>query len=434
MKLAVVGTGYVGLTLTCLADFGHEIVLIDKMEDKISMINKGMSPIFEPGLEDILKKNVKNGKITATKDYKKIEDCDVVFVCVGTPSNADGSIDLSQVKQVASDIGKNIGKKYKVIAVKSTVLPGTVKNVVMPILEKTSGKNAGKDFGVCMNPEFLKEGTGVHDFLNPDKIVIGASDDNSYQYLERVYESFDKKIPRVRTDLTTAEAIKYVQNAALAMKISFINEIANICEKFNVDVYEVAKAIGIDDRIGSKFLNAGIGFGGSCFPKDVKALLNAAKSSGVDAKILESIIKTNEKQPYRMIELAKQSIGDLKNKKIAILGLSFKPDTDDMREAPSIQIIKYLVEHESKVKVYDPKAMDNAKKIFEDAVEYCSSKEDCLKGTDLCMILTEWDEFKKMDPSLVKSPIIDGRRTLNPQTVKKHGLVYKGIGWKENFR
>ena len=433
MKIAIVGTGYVGLTLSCLADFGHEIILIDCVEEKVNLINNGRLPIYEAGLKKIIKENLKRNRLKATTSYNVIKDSDIIFICVGTPSKEDGSIDLSQIENASASIGEQLkDNKYRVVVVKSTILPRTTKNIIIPILEEYSQKKVGKDFGICVNPEFLREGTSVHDFLNPDKIVIGCYDKKSYSFLERVYAHFDKRIPRIMVDLTTAEMIKYVQNAALATRISFINEIANICEKYEVDVYDVAYAIGLDPRIGPKFLRAGCGFGGSCLPKDVKALLASSTAAGVKPLLLKNVLKVNETQPYRMIELAKKTIGDLKNKKIAVLGLAFKPNTDDMRDAPSVVIIRNLLEHGAKVKVYDPKAMENAKKIFGNSIEYCRSKEDCIKDSDLCFLVTEWDEFRNLDLSSVKCPIVDGRRVLDPQKAKQYGICYKGIGWKGN--
>lgn len=434
MKVAVIGSGYVGLTLVCLAKFGHEIIVVGRTKSKIDLINRGLSPIYEPGLEEFLKENTNAGKVRATMDYNEIENSDVIFICVGTPSNENGSIDLTQVRTVSEEIGKHIGKskKYQVIVVKSTVAPKTTKDVVLPILEQTSGLNAGIGFGLAMNPEFLREGSGVHDFLNPDKIVIGAFDQKSFNILEELYNEFDKRIPRVKVDPTTAEMIKYAQNSILATKISFINEIANICEKINVDVHEVAHAIGLDSRIGEKFLNAGIGFGGSCFPKDVKALIAVSDSLGVDSSLLKSVISVNEKQPYRLIELAKKTIGSLKDKKVAVLGLAFKADTDDMRESRAIPVVQSLLEHGSKVSVYDPQAMKNAKEIFSDSVVFFPSKEECVKDADVCMILTEWKEFENLDLTSINCPIIDGRRLISPRKAIEFGIVYRGIGWKDN--
>lgn len=434
MKVAVIGSGYVGLTLVCLAKFGHKITIVDKIQSRVDIINNGISPIYEPGLEEILKENVKTGMVKATIDYTEIEDSDVVFVCVGTPSKEDGSIDLSQIETASRQIGQHLGKSknYQVVVVKSTVVPKTTIKTVLPILEESSGLKAGVDFGVAMTPEFLREGSGVYDFINPDKIVIGTSDKKSLSILSQLYESFDSKIPRIYTDQTTAEMIKYAQNSMLASRISFMNEIANICEKFNVDVSEVAYAIGLDSRIGPKFLNAGIGFGGSCFPKDVKALIAASKSVGVKPNLLESIISVNENQPHRLIEIAKRTLGDLKNKKIAVLGLAFKSDTDDMRESRAIPVIETLLKEGSIVSVYDPKAMENAKKIFEGNILYSASKEDCVKNVDACMVLTEWKEFRDLELSSMKCPVIEGRRVMDPNKVIEAGLNYKSIGWKYN--
>ncbi len=434
MNIGVVGgTGYVGITLACLADFGHDVVLVGRTKKKVDLINKGVSPIYELGLEKILKMNVESGKVHATTDYKDIGDADVIFICVGTPSREDGSINLSDIKEASSQVARCLSKeKYHVIVVKSTVVPGTTIHEIKPVLEKHSDKKCGQDFSLCMNPEFLREGVAVEDFLNPDKIVIGCYDDKSYSVVERVYEGFDKKIPRIKTNLTTAEMIKYVQNSFLAVKISFINQMANLSERYDepVDVYEVAHAIGLDPRIGPHFLRAGIGFGGSCFPKDVRALIAQGKELGYNLTILEEIMRVNEKQPYRVIELIKEVLGDLENKTIAVLGLAFKSDTDDMRESPTIPIIKTLVKDGAKIKAYDPQAEENTKKIFGDSIEYCSSPDECINGADVCLFLTEWKEFKNLNLSKIKCPIVDGKRVLDPNEVKKHGLVYRGIGWK----
>ncbi len=435
MKVSIIGTGYVGITVACLADFGHNVVLIDNIKEKVDSVNKGISPIYEPGLDDVLKRNLSAGRLHATTDYSEVADSDVVFICVGTPSNKDGSINLSQVEECSRQIAEQIkiSEKYKVIVVKSTVVPGTTKKIVLPVLEKFSDKKAGNDFGLGMNPEFLREGSGVYDFLNPDKIVIGGIDEKSISVLSDLYGDFEKNIVRFTTDVTTAEMIKYAQNSALASRISFINEMANICEKFSVDIHDVSNAIGLDARIGPKFLNAGIGFGGSCFPKDVSALISAAESAGLNPIILKSIMEINEQQPLRMIELAKDTLGDLQNKTIAVLGLAFKSDTDDMRESRAIPVIDNLLKHGASVKAYDPQAIVNARKIFGDKIEYSNSAKDCLQNADLCMVVTEWDEFKNLDLSLLKCPVIDGRRVLDNIKVKERGIIYKGIGHKENF-
>ncbi len=434
MKICIIGTGYVGLTAVCFADFGHRVVLVGRALDKIDLINRGVSPIYEPGLDEILKRNVDNGRIFATNDYSEVKDSDAVFLCVGTPSNPDGSIDLSQIKEASRSIGEQLKNtdKYIVVVVKSTVVPKTTKYVVLPILEESSGKKAGRDFGVCMNPEFLREGSGVNDFLYPDKIVIGSLDEKSRTALDELYRPFDSKVHRIYTELSTAEMIKYAQNSALAARISFINEIANICEKFEVDVRDVAHAVGLDSRIGPKFLDSGIGFGGSCFPKDVKALFSAARSSGIESPMLKTTLEINDKQPYRLVELAKNVLGNLDGKTIGVMGLAFKDNTDDMREAPSIKIINSLLESGAKVKAYDPKATENARVVFNNSIEYCSSAEECLQNIDLCMFVTEWDEFRKIDMSKIKSPVVDGRRIIDPKSAEERGLIYKGIGWKNN--
>lgn len=363
-----------------------------------------------------------------------MRDSDVVFIAVGTPSREDGSIDLSQMESACVSLGEQLKetKKFVTVVVKSTVIPGTTKNFVGPILEKTSEKKVGKDFGLGMNPEFLREGTAIYDFLNPDKIVVGINDSKTKEVLEKLY-SWTDKVPIIFTNTNTAEMIKYAQNSMLASRISFMNEVANICEKFDVDVKEVAHAIGLDSRIGPKFLNAGIGFGGSCFPKDVKALIATAKSVGVEPKLLEATIEINEKQPHRIVDLAKRAIGDLRGKKISVLGLAFKPDTDDMREARSIPIIQSLVEHGAVIKAYDPYSAENAKTIFGNSIKYSKSKEECIKDADIVMILTEWDEFKNIDLEKINVPIIDGRRIVDKQKALELGTRYKGIGWSGNF-
>jgi len=435
MDIVVIGTGYVGITAVCLADYGHKVTMLGRKKEKAEMINRGESPIYEPGLDEVLQRNIRAGRLSATTDYSVVKDADVVFICVGTPSNDDGSIDLSSVKECTTSIAEQLKEsaKYKVIVVKSTVLPKTTKDFVVPLLEKHSGKKAGKDFGVCMNPEFLREGCGVYDFVNPDKIVIGGIDEKSQKTLTELYSGLDQKIPRIYTDVSTAEMIKYANNAALATRISFVNEMANICEQYGTDIYEIARAIGIDSRIGPKFLNAGAGFGGSCFPKDVKAIISGAKSVGIKPVLLESVMEVNDNQPHRMVDLAEKTIGDLTDKKISILGLAFKPDTDDMRYARVVPVIQSLLQKHAKIKAYDPKAMETAREIFDNMITFCDSIDSCVIDSDLVMIMTEWNEFKKMDLTKIKVPIVDGRRALDPEKVQQHGIVYRGIGWKNNF-
>lgn len=438
-NISVIGMGYVGLcTAVGFAGKGARIVAVDKDIQKVDSINKGIAPFHEPQLEEALSKAIQQGKIKSTIDVEKaILETDVTFVTVGTPSKSDGSIDLRQVQEAAAEIGKALNKKegYHLVVVKSTVLPGTTENLVKPILEKQSNKRCGSDFGLCMNPEFLREGSAIYDTLHPDRIIIGEWDEKSGDTLEKLYTLFYKqqKIPLIRTNLPTAELIKYANNAFLATKISYINTIANICEKIpETDVEKVAEGIGLDNRINPRFLRAGLGYGGACFPKDVKALIALAKQQKIEATMLEAVQKVNNSQAKHAVELAKKEVGVLKNKKIAILGLSFKPDTNDMREAKSIQIINMLLDEGANVSAYDPVAVPNAKAIFKKRISYATSALDCLKDADCAVVVTEWNEFKDLKPedftTSMKQPIvIDGRKIYNPETFTKK-LKYKAIG------
>jgi len=435
MKICVLGSGYVGLvTGICFAERGHEVYCIDINPKKVNLINKGNSPIFEPDLDELLKKNIKKGTLKAflAKDFyaKKIHT-DVSFICVPTPSNKDGSINLKFIKKASEDLGLYIKslKDYHIVTMKSTVIPGTTGDIARPILEKYSGKKAGQDFGLCMNPEFLREGSAIEDFLNTSKIVIGSIDKKSGDLLKKIYEPWDEKIPRIRTNLRTAEMIKYAQNAFLATKISFINEIANICQRSGVDANDVAYVIGLDSRINPKFLRFGVGYGGSCFPKDVKALIAASKKSGYDPKLLKTVENVNKKQPIEALKMA----DELNGKTVSILGLAFKPNTDDIREAPSIKLIRELKKHNTKIKAYDPQATENMKKILPD-ITYTDSPLECLRDSDICFVLTEWKEIKELEPkdflNLMKTPIvIDGRRVFDPEKMKQLGFIYKAIGY-----
>jgi len=435
MKVCILGSGYVGIvTGTCFAEKGHEIYCLDIDPKKVDLINRGLSPIFEPGLDELLKKNVEKGTLKAfvAKDFyaKKIHT-DISFICVPTPSNKNGSINLKFIKKTSKDLGYYIKsmKDYHVVVIKSTVVPGTTGDVASPILEKYSSKKAGLGFGLCMNPEFLREGSAVEDFLNTDKIVIGSIDKKSGDLLEKIYESWNQKIPRIRTNLRTAEMIKYAQNAFLATKISFINEIANICQRNGVDTNDVAYSIGLDPRINPKFLKFGVGYGGSCFPKDVKALIAAAEKSGYNPKLLKAVENVNKKQPLEALKMA----DGLSGKTVSILGLAFKPGTDDIREAPSIKLIAELKKHGTTIKAYDPKATENMKKILPD-ITYTESPLECLKGSDICFVLTEWKEIKELEPKdflgLMRTPVvIDGRRVFDPKKMKQLGFMYKAIGY-----
>lgn len=435
--ISVVGLGYVGtVTSVCSAELGYNVICVDVDKDKIELINEGKSHIFEPEIPELIKKAISQNKLCATTDVQKaVIDSEVTFITVGTPT-VEGSIDLTAIRSASEMIGKGLARKnsYHLVVMKSTVIPGTTERVVIPIIEKSSGKSEGSEFGACVNPEFLREGAAVFDFRNPDRIIIGSNVEKAGDILEQIYKNFDSSI--MRTDIRTAEMIKYANNAFLATKISFINEIANICKEFGVDVNKVAEGIGLDFRISPHFLRAGAGFGGSCFPKDVQALISASENVGYNPILLTSVLEVNRNQPLKMIELAKQVLESLNGKNIAVLGLSFKPNTDDMREAPSLKIIPALIDEKANVTVYDPEAMGNAKKIFGDKINYASNAMDALKEADCLLIVTEWDEFKNLPiaeiKSLMRNPfIVDGRRIFDPEAVMAAGLKYKGIGWKD---
>jgi len=423
MRISIVGSGYVGLvTGIGFAELGNEVIFVDIDRAKIESINSLKPPIYEAGLEELMKKN--SGKFYATDDYlKAIANSEITFICVGTPSKDDGSIDLRYIESASKEIGKALANKddFHVVVVKSTVVPGTTEGVVKPIIEKESGKRAFEDFGLAMNPEFLREGNAVHDFFNPDRIVVGVKDDKTRSILEELYSSFG--CPKMSTDIKTAEMIKYTANAFLATKISFANEIGNICKKLGIDVYEVFRGVGLDHRINPAFFRAGIGFGGSCFPKDVKALIRRAEELGEEPKILKAVIEVNERQPLKLIELLKKHVPDLANRKIGVLGLAFKPDTDDVRESRAVPIVEALLKEGAEVIAYDPKAMDNFAKMFPQ-IEYANSAEDVIAKSDAVLIVTEWKEFEKLDYS--GKIVIDGRRI---EKAMKEARIYEGVCW-----
>jgi len=418
MKISIFGAGYVGLvTGACLADCGNEIIFVDIDSKKLDLINSGKSPIYESGLDNLLKKNKK--KLQTTTDHEfAINNSEITFICVGTPSKEDGSIDLSYIEKVCNNIGSSLKKKnWHLVVVKSTVVPGTTKDFVIPILEKKSGKKAGVDFGVAMNPEFLREGKAVQDFITPDRIVVGTHDEKSKIILQKLYENFN--CPKIFTNLSEAEMIKYASNAFLATKISFINEIGNICKKLGINTYTVAEGMGYDKRIGRGFLDSGVGWGGSCFPKDVKALIAKAKEVGEKPRILDEVVKVNDLQPLKLNKILKQHISNLEGKEIGVLGLAFKKETDDIRESRAIPIIEQLIKEKAVVKAYDPKAMDNFKKLFP-KIKYGTPEE--VLDSDAVLILTDWDEFKDLNYS--GKLVIDGRGI---KEAKKG--IYEGICW-----
>ncbi|MFA4662864.1 UDP-glucose dehydrogenase family protein [Pyrococcus kukulkanii] len=427
MKISIIGSGYVGVvTGIGFAKLGNEVIFVDIEERKIELINQGTPPIYEEGLKDLM--NELRGRYYATRDYEEaILNSDVTFICVGTPSLKDGSIDLSYVKSAAENIGKVLKKKdeYHVVVVKSTVLPGTTEGIVRPILERYSGKRAFKDFGLAMNPEFLREGVALRDFLNPDRIVIGVQDERTRKVLEELYAPIDA--PKLIVDIKTAEMIKYASNAFLATKISFANEIGNICKKLGIDSWKVFEGVGLDHRISPHFFRSGIGFGGSCFPKDLKALISKAREIGEEPLILEAVLKVNERQPLKLIELIKKHVPELRGKTVGVLGLAFKPNTDDVRETRAYVVIKKLLEEDAIVIAYDPRAMENFRHLYPDVgtkVNYAQSAREVLEATNIILILTEWEEFEKLDYS--GKIVIDGRRI---RAAEKTAKVYEGVCW-----
>ncbi|MDW7732461.1 MAG: UDP-glucose/GDP-mannose dehydrogenase family protein [Methanolobus sp.] len=431
MKVSIIGSGYVGsVSAACFAELGHEIICIDIDDEKVKMINSGRAPIWEEGLDDLLAKYSQKTLI-ATSDYDyAVQNSDASFICVGTPSGEDGSIDLAIVKAASASLGKAIAKKehYHVVVVKSTVVPETTEKVVLPIVEEHSGKKAGRDFGVVMNPEFLREGKAVYDFMNPDKIVVGAIDERSGFVVSELYRGLDCEV--THTNPRTAEMIKYVNNSFLATKISFANEVGNICKQLGIDTYEVMDAVGTDFRVERRFLNCGAGFGGSCFPKDVKAIIGKAKEIGYKPQLLESVVGVNDRQPLKMVELLQGRIGELKGKRIAVLGLAFKNDTDDIRESRSIPVIAELLRQEAEIAAYDPMAGENMKKIFPD-ITYCKYSSEALEEAEGCLIMTEWDEFGKLDKefaAMASRVVIDGRKMIDPKKLGTE-IDYEGICW-----
>jgi UDPglucose 6-dehydrogenase len=441
-KISIIGVGYVGLcTAVGFASKGYNVLASDIDGAKIDKINKGIPPFHEPGLQEKLSECIAKGNLMGIvgETDRAVLETDLTFVAVGTPSRSDGSIDLQYIESAAISIGKAIKQKdaYNVIIIKSTVIPGTTQDIVKPALERESRKKCGVDFGLCMNPEFLRQGSAFEDTVHPDRVVLGSFDKQSGDKVENLYKDFYSGYvpPIVRTTLSTAELIKYASNAMLATKISFINTIANMCEKIpEADVKVVATAMGLDKRIGPLFLDAGLGYGGSCFPKDVKALIACSKTFGYIPELLESTESVNKKQSLKAVEFCKLQLGNLKKKKIAILGLAFKPDTDDMREARVIPIVNALLNEGALVVAYDPVAMPMAKTIFKNKIKYASSAINCLKDANCSILVTEWLEFKKLTPEdfirNMKQPVlIDGRRIYKAEAFeKKMKFVAIGLG------
>lgn len=421
INISVIGTGYVGaVTGTCLAEMGNRVTFVGRNREKLDLLGSGKTPIYEPGLEELLTTNKERIK-TTTDLSSAIKETDITFVCVGTPSRDDGSIDLQQINDVSVTIGKSLAEneKYHTIIVKSTVLPGTTEEFIIPILERESGKKAFIDFGIASNPEFLKEGSAVDDFFHTDRIVIGVNDKKTENVLKNLYSPL--KAPIFSTNIRTSEMVKYASNAFLATKISFANEIGNLCKEAGIDSYEVFQGVGLDSRINPSFFRTGIGFGGSCFPKDVRALIAHAQNLGQEPRVLTAVMRTNDDQPGKMIELLKRHM-DITGKTIGILGLAFKPDSDDVRESRAIPVINMLLQEGAKIKAFDPVAMDNFRPIIP-GINYAQNAEDVL-SSDGVLILTEWKDFENLDYH--GKVIIDGRRI---EKARREAEVYEGVCW-----
>jgi UDPglucose 6-dehydrogenase len=438
MKITIIGAGYVGLVNAVgFAELGNEIMCIEKDSSKLNKLSQGISPIYEPGLTEMLQKHIKQNKIHFTD---KIEDgivfSDIIFLCVGTPQNDDGKADLSQVEEVAKEMAKNM-KSYKLIIEKSTV-PVNTHQWVKTVIKRYARKNI--EFDIASNPEFLKEGSAIRDFMNPDRIVVGLEGERAKQIFKQIYKPFtDKKVPLIITTPAAAELIKHASNSFLATKISYINMVSALCEKVGADINMVAEGMGYDKRIGRDFLKAGIGYGGSCFPKDVKAFIKIAEEHGIDFNLLEEVEKINTTRRIKFVEKVDDILWIIKDKNIAVWGLAFKPNTDDIREAPAIDIVRELEKVGANLRLYDPKANENFKSIFSEKqnLKYFKDKYDALKDADALLIITEWDEFIKADLSRVKENmklpiIIDGRNIFSAKIMKEKGFEYHSIG-REKF-
>lgn len=426
MKVSVSGTGYVGLIQGVgLAKLGHHVVCIDIDRSKVAMINRGIPPIFEQGLDEALKEVIGKSLIAATDIQQAVINSDMTFVCVGTPSSRHGEIKLHQVEKVSEEIGLALKKKgkgeYHVIVIKSTVVPGTTENMIA-LLEKHSGMEFGKDFGMAMNPEFLREGSALDDFFQPDRIVIGSTDAKSREIIKQLYAGF--KCPVLEASFREAEMIKYASNAFLATKISFINEVGNVCKRLGIDTNVVAKGIGLDSRIGPKFLRAGLGYGGSCFPKDVSALVHKAVESGYYPRLLRAALDVNRDQPSKLLYILDNRLGQFAGKRIAILGLTFKENTDDVRESPALTIIKDLIMENAELVLYDPMGMPSVMKIFPH-LHYAESAQDAVKGADAVLLLTEWPQFKDVDYG--NAYVLDGKNVFSEPNGRPAN--YEGICW-----
>lgn len=430
MKIAVIGTGYVGLVSgTCFAETGNDVICVDINEAKIKSMQEGIIPIYEPGLETLFHRNISKNRLTFTTNLKEaVDKSSIIFLALPTPPGEDGSADLSYILGVAEELGKII-TEYKVIVDKSTVPVGTAEKVRLAV-----AKNATCEFDIVSNPEFLREGVAVEDFLKPDRVVIGASTERAAKMMDQLYEPFVRQgNPIIHMNLKSAEMTKYAANTFLATKISFMNEIANLCELTGADADMVRKGIGTDNRIGNRFLFPGLGYGGSCFPKDVQALARTSKELGFDFKILEAVMSVNSRQRKLFLDKIISRFPSLQGMKIAMWGLSFKPNTDDIREAPSLYLIDHLLALGASITVYDPEAMNHVKKIYADKLVYATTEYDALKGADFLVIVTEWSEFRNPDFDILKKDlknkiIFDGRNVFSLSEMQTQGFEYISIG------
>ena len=432
MKIGIIGLGFVGLSFaSVLASKGYSIIGVDTDKEKLEKIKNGIVPFYEPKLQSMLRRSLNVG-LKISSNILAIKKCNLIFVTVGTPQKRNGEIDLTMIKNVTNKIGKLLSKtKHKpIIIIKSTVIPGTTQNVILPILQRISRKNVGKGFGLLTNPEFLRETMAVNDTLHPHVIVLGGNNDIFLKKVRRFYSNLHHSVPIVLTNYSTAEIIKYANNSFLATKISFINQIASICEEIpDANIDDVAKTIGLDPRIGNLFLDAGPGYGGSCLPKDVKAIINFSTKAGINPTLLTAVEKTNKQQINSIIKLIKQNIGKIHGRKIAVLGIAFKPETDDIRDSVSVELVNRLIKLGAKITIHDPKAIENAKKIFNNKIKYQKSVSTAVKDCKCAIIMTAWKQYEKINnktiEQMAKKFIIDSRRIISD---KKLNAKYFAIG------
>jgi len=429
MDVSIVGSGYVGTTVAaCFADVGHDVWNVDIDEEVVAAINDGEAPIHEPGLADLVAE-YGGDRLRATTDYGVIPGTELTMLALPTPSNPDGSIDLAAMRAGAESVGEVLADTpgYHLVVVKSTVVPGTTDGELAPLVEKASGKRDGEGFGLAVNPEFQREGTAVEDFMHPDKVVFGTDgDERALAFLRELYEPITEGVPVVETGRREAEMIKYANNAFLAAKVSLINDLGNVCKELGVDAYEVAEAIGLDDRIGERFLRSGVGFGGSCFPKDVDAIRAAAREAGYEPAMLDAAVELNDEQPRRLLALLDERV-DVEGRRVAVLGLSFKPGTDDIRNSRAIPVIEGLRERGAHVAAYDPVANDAMRERFPE-IEYAADASGALEGAHGAVVVTGWDEFATLGSefdAMADPVVVDGRRVVT----RREGITYEGLTW-----